>query len=198
MAKLSPVQVAAVSYDAGWRGGNYVRAVAVALAESGGNSSIQGRGDRDDLGLFQVNSRYHPEILQGDWTDPLFNARTAHAIWQKDGWQPWNSSRPGQILNMPIATLVTGGGNTRPAANYPGGSGKNPAVILGQTIPGTGSSTTGNPLTAAGDAIKFLSVGQNWARIGIIALGGLLLVVALANLAKPGIEEAIKVATIAK
>lgn len=112
---LSPNEIAHVAADdlgGRWEGEDLVTAIAVALAESGGNTEALGRstsgtsiGNRDH-GLWQISNRWHQ--LRGDgspgrllvagaaWRDPYVNARLAREVWDEterrtaDGWTAWS------------------------------------------------------------------------------------------------------------
>ena len=99
-AVLAPAQIAGVAHQAGFRGDGLVVAVAVALAESGGNPSAHNATPPDDsYGLWQINmlgalgpDRRHRYGLASNQAlfDPATNARVVHAI--ADGgrdWTPW-------------------------------------------------------------------------------------------------------------
>lgn len=96
--KLSPHEVAHVATAAGWIGDDLRTAVAVCLAESGGDTGIMARSDTGaslgnrDHGLWQVSGRWHGDKLQDhpDWRTPATNAALAHRIWSDaGGWTPW-------------------------------------------------------------------------------------------------------------
>ena len=72
-------------------------AAAVAMAESGGNANAVG-----DLylggsyGLWQINSKAHPQFSVAMLFDPTYNARAAFEV-SKGGtdWTPWTTFRTG-------------------------------------------------------------------------------------------------------
>lgn len=74
--------------------GDVTTAVAVALAESSGDSAAVGKnadGSRD-RGLWQINDRAHPEVSDACAFDPSCNARAAYTI--SNGWTdftPWTT-----------------------------------------------------------------------------------------------------------
>src|SRR6267142_3205077 len=86
---LSLGQIRALAVQAGFP--NPDLAAAVAFAESGGNIIALGdilRGH--SYGLWQINSRAHPEYDVAQLVVPLYNARAAYAV-SKSGtdWTPW-------------------------------------------------------------------------------------------------------------
>lgn len=106
MAKLSPAQIAEHAHEAGFRGQDLTVAVAVALAESGGNTKAHNPVPPDDsYGLWQVNmigslgparrDEFHLDSNR-ELFDPAENARAA---WEISGhgrsFQPWTTYTSG-------------------------------------------------------------------------------------------------------
>ncbi|ATY11158.1 lytic transglycosylase [Amycolatopsis sp. AA4] len=102
MSKLSAEEIAQHAYRAGFRGQALTTAVAVALAESGGNPRAHnGTPPDNSYGLWQVNmlgslgpARRHEFRLRSD--DELFDAdENAKAAWAISGhgksFQPWST-----------------------------------------------------------------------------------------------------------
>lgn len=100
--QLSDIQVAQYGYNAGFRGDTLVRAVAVALAESGGipanqNTNTNGSVDR---GLWQINS-VHSQYDYAKLYDPQYNANAAWQISnQGQNWHPWTTFNTGAYLQF--------------------------------------------------------------------------------------------------
>lgn len=98
--KLSPVSIAHHASRAGWKGDDLVKAVAIAMAESGG--VINATGDKDlttggelSRGLWQIN--YRPGRDEGNAirdpqrnSNPATNAQNAHEIYKQQGWRAWS------------------------------------------------------------------------------------------------------------
>ncbi|MEU5694619.1 transglycosylase SLT domain-containing protein [Actinosynnema sp. NPDC020468] len=105
MSTLSPERIARYAHDAGFRGEDLTIAVAVALAESGGNSRAHNATPPDDsYGLWQVNmlgalgpERRRQLGLRSDAElfDPAENARAAHRISGGRSWTPWSTYTSG-------------------------------------------------------------------------------------------------------
>jgi hypothetical protein len=122
-------QVAQVAYNAGFRGVDLVRAVAIAWRESRGNPTAhnpdRSTGD-DSYGLWQINllpgawDKWAAErgITGQDLLDPNKAAAATFAIWQQSGWHPWVGYREGigwdseaLATNLPLAqAAVTNAG----------------------------------------------------------------------------------------
>lgn len=99
--KLSDAQIALVASQAGFRGSDLPIAVAVALAESGGDSNAINTANSDgstDHGLFQINSVHADLLSKGSWANPNDNARMAYAVWHGSGWQAWSTYNNGKYL----------------------------------------------------------------------------------------------------
>lgn len=102
MAKLSPAQIAEYAHDAGFRGQDLTIAVAVALAESSGDTKAHNPVAPDDsYGLWQINmhgglgpDRREEFDLDSnrELFDPAENAKAAWAIsGEGDSFEPWST-----------------------------------------------------------------------------------------------------------
>jgi hypothetical protein len=98
---LDDAALAGSAAAAGFTGDNLRLAVAVALAESGGNPKAVGDIDNPvagarSIGYWQVNTHYHPSYDQTKLTDGLYNARAAFAISAGGtSWTPWSTYKNG-------------------------------------------------------------------------------------------------------
>jgi hypothetical protein len=98
--KLSPHEIAYVAKSVPWTPDEQVLAVAVALAESSGDTDAFHRSTTGvsignwDHGLWQISGRWHPEKLQAhpNWRNPYENAKVAYLIFTNAGrrWTPWS------------------------------------------------------------------------------------------------------------
>lgn len=98
--KLSAAGLAQLAANAGFQGNDLVTAVAIALAESGGNPGVV--GDQNitpggSVGLWQINLHYHPEYTAQELVDPQTNADAAFAIYSAAGnsFTPWSTFKTG-------------------------------------------------------------------------------------------------------
>ena len=108
MATLSPQQLAQLAYNAGFRGRDLLTAVAVAMAESGGNPNAynaelaagtkSGSGSR---GLWQIYGTAHPWANNPNAFDPQFNANAAFRVYREAGnsFRPWSTYTNGMASN---------------------------------------------------------------------------------------------------
>jgi hypothetical protein len=89
---LSDLDIAKAAVAAGFRGTSVATAVAVALAESGGdptqrNTNTDGSIDR---GLWQINNKAHPDVTDAEADNPATAAKAAYKISQGGrSWRPW-------------------------------------------------------------------------------------------------------------
>jgi hypothetical protein len=85
-------------------------AVAVALAESGGNSDTvnTNKDGSKDVGLWQINLKAHPEYTQAELLDPFKNAAAMAKISsQGNNWAAWTGTVPNGKYKAHLATAAT-------------------------------------------------------------------------------------------
>lgn len=89
--KLSVSDIANYASAAGFQGDDLVTAVAIALAESGGDP--QASGDQGtSFGLWQIHWTVHPEFDKSQLFDPQYNANAAFALYSKrGGFRDWST-----------------------------------------------------------------------------------------------------------
>jgi hypothetical protein len=111
--KLTPAQIAGYAAGAGFPSAQIPTAVAIALAESGGNPDDLGDVSLEtarwgpSVGLWQIRSLKPAALAKASGADqfrdaaklpdPAFNAQAARAIYGESGWHPW-STYPGTYL----------------------------------------------------------------------------------------------------
>jgi hypothetical protein len=108
----------AVCHIAGFRGSKLTQAVALMTAESNRytkawHENIITRDGRDivdsvDRGLFQINSKWHPDLKWPDYWNPIKNAKYAYKI-SGEGrhWTAWMASTsPRYFAAIPIVAAV--------------------------------------------------------------------------------------------
>jgi hypothetical protein len=162
VSNLSPVQIARVAYDAGFRGHGLQNAVAVALAESGGNPHAVGVNSDSyrsrDRGLWQINDHWHPEVTDAAAFSPASNAAAAYRISHNGGdfspWSTWHNGlaqaqlgratlaarqveKPGSNAGATNAAYTGGGGIVNASAGF--GPGYHPPAP-GSTSPPPGGA----------------------------------------------------------
>lgn len=206
MTKLSAAQIAQYAAAAGFKGTALRNAVAVALAESGGDTRAVGvNSDKwrsRDRGLWQINSHWHPDVTDALAFNPATAARAAYRISSGGtNWSPWSVWKNGaaqtqmaraQIgVNQAAAGGVVGADFVLPGpipdVPLPGpdfGPFKTPADILG---------AVGNPLEAAKTALTlaiktgaWISDPHNWLRIALVSGGSIGILIALGMIGRSG------------
>lgn len=100
MPKLTPDEIAKIAHEeCGLEGEALATAVAIAMAESGGNSEAtnDNANGSTDYGLWQINDKAHPEYDKDRLKDdPRYNARCMCEV-SKHGanWKPWSVFKNG-------------------------------------------------------------------------------------------------------
>lgn len=138
MPVISDTQIAAVAINAGWTGNDAVIAVAVALAESGGNTEATNSNTNGstDYGLWQMNTIHAGDDSIGTgagffppgvgWKNPIQNALAAHSLQKRRGnwgdWTTYNNKAFGVYLPRGQAAVAANPG-------IPGVSGSSPSIL---------------------------------------------------------------------
>lgn len=190
MPALPDTTIARAAIRAGFRGSALVTAVAVALAESGGNTLASHRNTNrsTDYGLWQINTVHrsaYPNILVpgGAWSDPDTNARMAWAISsQGRNWSPWVTYKNGRYRAfIGRARAVAGGAASLPPIEpAPGVSGGNGGG--GGSSPGLAASPALSVTGGIGAFIHILTDPHTWLRVAMFIGGAALVVMALIGL----------------
>jgi hypothetical protein len=141
---LSPAQIAQYAAAAGFSGADLVTAVAIALAESGGNANAYnaepqdvpgnyGRASAGDglgsVGLWQIYLAAHPEFTGENLLDPQTNANDAYAIYAvAGGFHPWSTYTSGEYGMYETAQMLA---QVQPQQSVPGAQ---QTVTAGQAV----------------------------------------------------------------
>ncbi|MEV7548579.1 transglycosylase SLT domain-containing protein [Amycolatopsis sp. NPDC089917] len=183
MTKLTPEQIARHAYDAGFRGDGLTTAVAVALAESGGDTRAHNATPPDDsYGLWQINmlGAMGPERRRqfgldsnAELFDAATNAKAANKI-SDDGrsWTPWSTYTNGAYRrHLPAARKAAGAVRKHHGKPTGGGAGLGRIRVDGRTLDGFVRRTrrVGDALTSASaDQVKDVRsiAGDSFGRIG--------------------------------
>jgi hypothetical protein len=113
--QLSPAQIAQYAYQAGFRGTGLINAIAIALAESGGQTHGKDNVNTDqwksrDRGLYQINSHWHAEVTDQCAYNPICASGAAFRISSKGSnfgaWSTFNSKV--YLIYVPQATIAAG------------------------------------------------------------------------------------------
>lgn len=212
MTRYTPRQVAAVAAAGGFRGKALTRAVAVALAESGGDPQAVGVNSdatrSRDRGLWQINSRWHPEVSDAQAFNPVECARAAFRI-SSGGrdWSPWSTWKNGTAgaqlgrARFAVAQLDKAGGVQNVDLDLlpgpiplPNPFGFDPFGILPEDV---GPDDLVSGATDIVGVLKQLTVLQlkagawmsdphNWLRVAWVAGGSVGILIALSMIGKSG------------
>lgn len=180
MARVSDQVIVAAAQGAGWRLDDLATAVAVALAESGGDTTAthHNTNGSTDYGLWQVNSVHYGGQAPPNWSDPAANAQAAHAVWARQGWNAWTVYK----LQLPYLARMP---EARAAVTRYGSG-------LGTGVPGVGSvgDAVGGTVQAGQNAVQLAARAGTWASdpgswlrvvyvmIGAVMVAGAVIVVA--------------------
>jgi murein DD-endopeptidase MepM/ murein hydrolase activator NlpD len=164
--KLSPKQIAQVARQAGIPEDKIPTMVAIAMAESGGNSNAHNPKYPDNsFGLWQINMLDEPGYMLGaerrqrygltsndQLKDPLTNARAALDILNSQGLSAWSVYKSGKYRDyLPDAqAAVSSTPRTAPNLQLPsGGDSINVPMPAGQSQQQSGSSSSGGGFMGA-------------------------------------------------
>jgi len=173
--KLTPQQIAGYAAAAGFSPDQIATATAVALAESGGETTATNRNSNGstDYGLWQINTIHGQLLNQGDKFNPLDNAKMALAVYARAGnkWTPWTVYKSGTYrAQMPTATLAAG----NPVPPQGGNAGASVTATVGDTTVdasvGASQSSALGSIGSALEAFSILTSGSLWLRIGAFIL----------------------------
>lgn len=211
MTHLTPAQIADVAAGAGFTGTGLRDAVAVALAESGGNTAAVGVNSdawrSRDRGLWQINSHWHPEVSDAQAFNPASCAAAAFRIsaggtdWHQ--WATWPTAASAQFGRAQLAANQahpasgSSAATATPASFDPGlgalgGAVLGPAGSLLGLLGGAGGGITSmldlgkNFLVMAVSAAVWMANPHNWLRILMVVAGGSGILISLAMIAKSG------------
>ncbi len=172
--KRSDSEIAAYAKGAGITGGNVAIAVAIALAESGGDDSAHNSIPPDDsYGLWQINMLGS----MGPSRRAQFGITSNSALYDP------------AVNAHAMAIISSNGGNWRPWATYTAGKYRM-FLARGETAAG---SSAGTPVETAGLSDSFsgitaladlLTNPKTWFRVGIAIAGVIMLAIGLAKLTK--------------
>jgi hypothetical protein len=195
---LSDTDLAAVAAQSGWRGNDLDIAIAVALAESGGDTQSHNDKPPDDsYGLWQINMlgsmgtdrlKQFGLSAKTDLFDPKTNGRVAHSIQSSSGWGQWTTYTRGdyqEFMNRAKSAVASTDMNTLLSKTLAGG------ITAGGSGIASGLISTGQIFSQISNAFTWLFTPSNWLRIIEIGLGAALLIGGVYSLSKPLIQPVV-------
>lgn len=160
MPTLSANQIAGYAKNAGVTGQNIAIATAIALAESGGQTDVVSKPNRNgtvDRGVWQINS-VHSD-LAGDPLNPSDNAAMMFTLSHGGtNWHAWSTYNSGAYL----AHLSTAQAATPDTS------------VSAQTV-----SVNPDAFTAVQNFAKLISDPRTWQRLGMVVGGSVMILVAV-------------------
>lgn len=178
MARLTDAQIAGAAKSGGFSGSAITKAVAIALAESGGNPNAHNAVPPDNsYGLWQINMlgsmgparRKQYGISSNEALyDPVTNAKAAYAISNGGkSFGAWSTYISGAYLPY-MSRAAKAAGNPSDAPGSSGGTAdaQQAGLVSGVSQMGAFFDLLTNPIT--------------WMRVGMFLGGGLMLVIGLA------------------
>lgn len=171
--RISPAQIAQLAANAGFDGNDLITAVAIALAESGGDTQAYNPETKagtpagfGSYGLWQIYRKAHPEFGPWNLFDPNQNAAAAFSVYNSQGFGAWSAFKSGAYLRyMGTASQAVGGGFTAQPADLPPAS--SPPDL-------PASTTIVSPPAAISPGITGISPGV--IALGIVGAVGIILV----------------------
>ena len=177
-SRLSAAQIATAMRKAGWPESAIPIGVAIAFAESGGNPKAVNHANRNgssDYGLFQINTVHGSLLKQGDWRDPVDNAKMALKVYRDAGnkWTPWSTYNHGSYKKFYKPGVKYGTAALTQASTDPNDS--NNGGLLGGIADGAGSTFGAGVSTAF--TLGYIGDQAFWRRFAIGLLAVLLIII---------------------
>lgn len=179
---VADVEIARAALAGGWPQDKVATAVAVALAESGGEPTATNKNDNGttDYGLWQINSIHKADLDSGNWQNPTDNARMAYNVFRRAGnsFSPWYAYRSGKhYAYMSRGALAAneakaGGGSSPDDGNNP---------LIPDFIEGPAEGTA-EVFDKVSHALGVITDEDTWIRTGFGILGAVIIVAAVAIL----------------
>lgn len=194
-ANLTDAQIAGAASGAGFSGTALAKAVAIALAETGGTGNPQSHNavpPDDSYGLWQINMlgsmgparrKQFGLTSNSQLYDPSTNAKAAYAISSSGkSFTPWSTYTSGSYLRYMS--------RANKAAGNPDSSSTTPSTQVGAT----------DVLSWPSDIVGFFTFITNpntWLRLGMLLGGGVMVLIALGQLSGMGdkVQQSLGVVT---
>ena len=168
MTRIPDGEIATYVRMAGFPAKDQAKAVAIALAESGGDPAAKNTGNSNgstDYGLFQINSIHSSLLRSGSWSNPLDNARMARQVYADAGnsFTPWVAYTSGSFLAY---------------------VGRGRAAVGSPLLPGGSNDLKqwGTAKDGIGTFVSMFTSTHLWIRVGMFIAGTLLIAWALMSL----------------
>jgi Lysozyme like domain len=105
--KLGATEIVTYAAKAGFEDGDLAVAVAIALAESSGDTAAVG-DDGTSIGLWQIHYTVHPQFDPKQLVDPQYNANAAYKLFvrRKYSFDDWSTYKYNAYLHHLDAALT--------------------------------------------------------------------------------------------
>lgn len=210
MTILSAQQIYNVAIEAGFTPDQATQATAIAMAESGGNTTVV--NSIGAMGLFQIYDGSYPNASRiAQMSDPLANARAAFAKFTASqhtacgGWWPWASYNEGPCHNsdpnrnnswrsfLNVAQTASGGGNTS-GFDDTGTLGSGAALVTAQSDTSSTADNSSAPSLFGnadlGKLVSRLASPGFWWSVGFFLLAAFLIIIGLLIYFRKDVERA--------
>jgi hypothetical protein len=201
------VDIAGWAYDAGLRNPvKLAQAVAIAMAESGGNPThkgdiaLQNATWGPSVGLWQIRS-LKADKGKGTYrdedklSDPAFNAKAMVSISNSgSNWNPWTVTHPTNLLGFARYTAAMAVAPAAVTAMLTGKGAGNATAAVGSALEpvtqlaGTVSDAVQTPVRIA----KWLTEPGVWMRIAYLMVGGALVLIGARAIAEKPVDAVVK------
>lgn len=167
---------------AGFPQGSWNTGVAIALAESGGNTTVTHKNSNGstDFGVWQINSVHSDLLSTHNWKDPVDNARMAASISSNgSNWKPWSTFNSGSYKDhLNAANTAVNRYMIKRQSKNPGLSNADlDKQILGSS--GVDSTSSDTPVDSAtsslANSVQLMTQRATWIRIGMFLAGSLMI-----------------------
>lgn len=168
MAILTDQQIATTARAAGFSGSGLVTAIAVALAESGGNPQAQGINRSAsggiasiDRGLWQINNVFHAEVSDAcAFSPPCAAQQTFRISHQGSNWSPWATFNSGAYRSFTARALAAANAVGSRGSQSPAPTPSSPAATP-PTQPTYALLSAATAYAAAQPTVETVALGDN-------------------------------------
>lgn len=183
--RLNAQQIAGYAKAAGFSPEFIAEATAIALAESGGETTATNKNNNGsiDYGLWQINTVHGSLLNQGDKFNPLDNAKMAYTVFTRAGkkWTPWTVYNTGAYRAQMGAAMLGAANPMQPSevVGTPMDTTAMPAEVVPASSPLDMLGPLGSVLGQLVDMFGRLTSGSLWLRIGAFFIGSWLIILSL-------------------
>lgn len=163
---------------AGFPQSSWVNGVAIALAESGGNTTATHKNSNGstDFGVWQINSVHADLLATHNWKDPVDNARMAASISSNgSNWKPWSTFNSGSYkshlsaANTAVNRYLMKLGAKNPNLSH---TDFDKQILSSSGVDSTSADTPVDTATSSlASSVQLMTQRSTWIRIGMFVAG---------------------------